>query len=236
MAKSKVRVTEQEWLAANEVVWLDLLNSAFGQYRKFRLFGCACARRGLPFLSDPRFAEAILASERFADARLTWDEMKKARKPMLAAYNEVLSGGVNTAASNAASAVYFVTEKTLKAPLAAPSNVCWAYAETKRPDWDAGNKAEEKQQMALARDIFINPYLIVTIASAWRIAQVVALAEAAYEERALPEGLLDPIRLTVLADALEEAGCTDPDLLGHLRSPGPHVRGCWALDLVLGKT
>jgi len=41
--------------------------------------------------------------------------------------------------------------------------------------------------------------------------------------------------LPVLADALEEAGCTDADLLGHLRGPGPHVRGCWVLDLLLGK-
>jgi hypothetical protein len=46
---------------------------------------------------------------------------------------------------------------------------------------------------------------------------------------------LDTVRLAVLADALEEAGCADPDLLGHLRGPGPHVRGCWAVDLLLGK-
>jgi hypothetical protein len=51
----------------------------------------------------------------------------------------------------------------------------------------------------------------------------------------MPSGELDPVCLAILADALEEAGCTDPSILGHLRSPGPHVRGCWALDLVLGK-
>ena len=49
-----------------------------------------------------------------------------------------------------------------------------------------------------------------------------------YQERAFE-------RLPILADALEEAGCDDPDILSHLRGPGPHVRGCWALDLVLGK-
>ena len=48
-------------------------------------------------------------------------------------------------------------------------------------------------------------------------------------------GLIDPARLAVLSDALEEAGCPDETLLAHLRSPGPHVRGCWVLDLVLGK-
>jgi hypothetical protein len=53
------------------------------------------------------------------------------------------------------------------------------------------------------------------------------LAEAAYDDRRLPEG--------ALADGLEDAGCTDAELLGHLRGPGPHVRGCWAVDLVLNR-
>jgi hypothetical protein len=63
----------------------------------------------------------------------------------------------------------------------------------------------------------------------------VSLAQAAYDERNLPSGHLDNARLAVLSDALEEAGCTDADILSHLRSPGLHVRGCWALDLVLAK-
>jgi hypothetical protein len=42
-------------------------------------------------------------------------------------------------------------------------------------------------------------------------------------------------RLPVLADALEEAGCTISDILDHCRGPGPHVRGCWVVDLLLGK-
>jgi hypothetical protein len=62
---------------------------------------------------------------------------------------------------------------------------------------------------------------------------VLSLAEAAYQERLLPSGELDPQRLAVLADALEEAGA-EGDLLAHLRGPGPHVRGCWALDAALG--
>jgi hypothetical protein len=61
------------------------------------------------------------------------------------------------------------------------------------------------------------------------------LAEDAYEHRHLAEGTLGPARLSVLADALEEAGCTNADLLTHLRGPGPHVRGCWVVDLILGE-
>jgi hypothetical protein len=57
---------------------------------------------------------------------------------------------------------------------------------------------------------------------------VLHLATAIYEESAFD-------RLPILADALEEAGCTDVELLGHLRGPGPHVRGCWVVDLITGK-
>ena len=62
-----------------------------------------------------------------------------------------------------------------------------------------------------------------------------ALARGAYEDRQLPSGQLDPARLAVLADALEDFGCTDQTVLSHLRGPGPHLRGCRVLDLLLGK-
>jgi hypothetical protein len=65
---------------------------------------------------------------------------------------------------------------------------------------------------------------------------VLNLVQAAYDNRLLPSGLLDTARLAVLADALEEVGCTDPHILSHLRGPGPHVRGCHLVDLLLGKT
>ena len=62
------------------------------------------------------------------------------------------------------------------------------------------------------------------------------LAEDAYEQRTIPAGTLDNARLAVLADALEEAGCQDQDILGHLRLQGAmHVRGCFVIDLLLGK-
>ena len=71
----------------------------------------------------------------------------------------------------------------------------------------------------------------------WNAGTVKRLAEQAYQKRSLPSGHLDPERLAVLGDALEEAGVTDPDILGHLRQQGAvHVRGCWCLDLLLGKS
>lgn len=83
------------------------------------------------------------------------------------------------------------------------------------------------------RDIFGSVFHQGALSPSCRTSTVVSLAEAAYQERHMPVGHLHLDRLSVLADALEEAGCTDAALLGHLRSPGPHVRDCWTLDLVL---
>ncbi len=98
-------------------------------------------------------------------------------------------------------------------------------------------EAERAEQAALCRDLF-RPFRVPAIDPAWLRWEgglVPRLADAAYEQRFLPEGTLEPNRLRVLADALEDAGCACPELLGHLREPGRHHRGCWALDLVMGR-
>jgi hypothetical protein len=94
---------------------------------------------------------------------------------------------------------------------------------------------EHIAQAILVLDIFGNPFRPVLVDPKCLTPTVTSLATAAYEERSLPSGELEPARLAVLADALEEAGCQDPSILAHLRSPGPHVRGCWPLDLILGR-
>jgi hypothetical protein len=90
-------------------------------------------------------------------------------------------------------------------------------------------------QAALLRDILGNPFRPVTVSPAWRAPPAVALARAAYDRRGLPSGALDTTRLAVLADALEEAGCDQADLLTYLRGPVPHARGRWVVGLILGK-
>lgn len=82
--------------------------------------------------------------------------------------------------------------------------------------------------MDLLRDIFGNPFRPVTLDPAWRTTNVVALAQAIYDERAFE-------RMPILADALEEAGCTNGEMLNHCREPGEHVRGCWVVDMLLEK-
>jgi hypothetical protein len=70
----------------------------------------------------------------------------------------------------------------------------------------------------------------------WHDGLIVRLAQAAYDDRLLSSGHLDPARLAVLCDALLDAGCPpDHELLLHMRGPGPHYRGCWAIDVLTGR-
>ncbi|HVK15982.1 MAG TPA: hypothetical protein VM533_03475 [Fimbriiglobus sp.] len=85
-----------------------------------------------------------------------------------------------------------------------------------------------RSQCDLLRCVLGNPFRPVTAEARWLTSTAVGLAQTIYVERAFD-------RLPILADALEEAGCDDPDVLSHLRGDGPHVRGCWVVDLVLGK-
>ncbi len=93
---------------------------------------------------------------------------------------------------------------------------------------DPETNPENQPQVMLIREIFGNPFRPVAADRAWLSPTVVALAAAIYHQRAFD-------RMPVLADALEEAGCANADVLLHCRQPGEHVRGCWVVDVVLGK-
>jgi hypothetical protein len=113
--------------------------------------------------------------------------------------------------------------------------VGWIAATTNMDHCSSAFQLEKKLQADVLRDLFGNPFRRVTVDYACLHPSVKGVAQATYDERALPAGTLDLARLGVLADALEEANCTDQAILAHLRGPGPHVRGCYVLDLVLGK-
>ena len=109
--------------------------------------------------------------------------------------------------------------------------------------WVSGTEADydniHRTQAALLRDLVGPlPFREVRIDPAWltwKNRTVRRPAEVAYEEREMPSGHLDRGKLAVLADALEESGCADEEVLVHLRGPGPCVRGCWVIDLLLQK-
>jgi hypothetical protein len=88
---------------------------------------------------------------------------------------------------------------------------------------------EQRSQCSLLRDIFGNPVRATSIKGEWLTSDAVALASGIYRGKAFD-------RLPILADALQDAGCDSAEMLGHCRGPGPHVRGCWVVDLLLGKS
>jgi hypothetical protein len=92
----------------------------------------------------------------------------------------------------------------------------------------AGEDEDEAVQCALVRDVFGDPFRRVAFAPAWQTPAAVALARAMYDTRSFDD-------MPILGDALEEAGCIDKGVLDHCRATGPHVRGCWVVDLILGK-
>jgi hypothetical protein len=199
--------------------------------RKLRLFACACARQVWHLMDDLRPRAAVEMAERYAEGGATAKELATAGE---AAYEPVMDmleaisyppDAADAAAITAAQAACF--QRAARAARRACQHAAAAIT------------AEERQaQAAFLHCLVGNPFHPVAVSraavSAWNGGTARRLADLAYEERRIPEGTLDPARLRVLADALEDAGCTDAGLLGNLRGPGPHVRGCWAVDLLLG--
>jgi hypothetical protein len=201
-----------------------------GSARTLRLFVCACLRRVWPLLSDPHSRRAVEAAELWADGLLADKQLAQARQAAEAA--ERARGPVSYwAARGATQAALPRNDWVVNTAWCAVMAVCRGPQQ---------RQEEEQSQCALVRDIFANPFrptpAVGPARLAWNDGTVVKLAQAAYDDRDLPAGTLDNIRLAVLADALEEAGLQDAGLLAHLRSAGPHVRGCFALDAVLGRS
>jgi hypothetical protein len=214
-------MTEVEWLVCNRP--RTLLRFLFGKVsdRKVRLFGCACCRAVWPRLVDERSRKAVELTERFADDLVGADDMYRALADACVASEELESSLEDSEYDREGEDRWEAAEMAWKVTAAA-----WGYIY----DVAAGG-GDEEQAVALIRDVFGNPFRPVSIDPAWlrfNNGVVVTLARAFYDER-------DPSRLPVLADALEDAGCVDQNILTHCRSGGPHVRGCWVVDLLLGK-
>jgi hypothetical protein len=223
-------MTEEEWLTCTDPTpMLEFLRGKASQ-RKLRLFACSCCYRleELCYMEDEELL-AVEIAELYADERTTQEDLALAR-------NEVnLSGGYTLSEQHRSCVMGCVTA----VPLGEVNSVAnciieqlenhhhWTEAELK-----ADQEAERALQCDILRDCFGNPFRPVAVEPSWLTwndGTVPRLAQAVYDERAFD-------RLPILADALEDAGCTDADILGHLRCPGPHARGCWALDLLLGRS
>jgi hypothetical protein len=226
-------MTEDEWLACQDIRTLLEYLTERASGRKFRLFGCACCRRIRHLLND-QARHAVSVAERYADGLATEDGVEAARRDMISCRTQTaLTPGLPAKYSWAYSAAELVLFDT---PFWKPNKAeqwafgaAWTAAEGAwRHDGGDGPAEETTHQLALLRDVFENPYRPGWVDPAVLIPSVVSLAEVIYADRAFD-------RLPILADALQDAGCDDSDILDHCRGGGPHVRGCWVVDLVLGK-
>jgi hypothetical protein len=164
----------------------------------------------------------------FADGQVDEGALSAAKLAAHAAHFEAATAAIFCPEAQAAACAFY--------SVASPAICTFAAANRAAACVGPMKEAEQQEQCRLFRDILGNPFRPATLDSNWRTAAVVSLAHAAYEERSLPGGTLDSNRLAILADALEDAGCTEAAILEHLRSAGSHVRGCHVLDLVLDRT
>jgi len=232
-------MTEADWLQADDPLpllrWLRARAHGWGRTlltwlgggrsrdRRPRLLACACCRRIEPWLVEERLRRAVHVAELRAEGLAEAQELSEAR---VRAAESPWGGAARACACAAWEDAWAAA---LHAAPAALEAVAWHTSAT--PDSRAAVARERRAQADLVRDLFANPFRAVRFDPRWATPGedgTRRLAEAIYGERSFD-------RLPQLADALQKTGCRLPAVLNHLRGPGPHARGCWALDLVLAK-
>lgn len=194
--------------------------------RKIRLFCCACTRRVWKLLSRA-YQRAIEVAEGFSDCQMSDIDLGQLYSSI-----EVVDMSDYRRKCACRAAAWSIH------PNMSAGSIARSVASSVSQAVKAGDK-ERRAQLDLLRDIFgslLSSNLGDDFLPLWRTSTVVAIATSAYETRVLPSGQINSHHLHVLADALEDAGCHDRAVLDHCRSDGLHVRGCWVVDLVLGKS
>ncbi|WP_157470099.1 hypothetical protein [Gemmata sp. SH-PL17] len=197
--------------------------------RRLRLFGVACARQVAHLFADGD-QTALQVSERFADGLASQAELMALSRPLLDG-----APGLGPLVSDSVGWAVLVFSGTH--PAKDPDNLhMWqpfeaalfaARALAKEAGQIEAFTAARAKQVELIQDLAPRGHAL-RILSVWLTPDVLALARGIYEDQ-------DFSAMPILADALQDAGCDNDDILSHCRGPGPHVRGCWVVDSVLGK-
>ncbi|HEY1189277.1 MAG TPA: hypothetical protein VGE74_16615 [Gemmata sp.] len=221
-------MTEAEWAVCHDShPMLAFVQRRGGvSNRKMLLFAVACCRRIWHLLYDGRSRKGVEAAERYADGDGALGRLEQLRTDAArAAFHAGMDGaeGDNTwyAAAEAAASVAHCYSSADGVAIQAASYA----ARARQPE----HEAERAVQADLLRCVSGSPFRRMSFVDEWRTETVRALAAQMYESHEFGA-------MPILADALQDAGCNDEDILNHCRGTGPHVRGCWVIDLVLGKS
>jgi hypothetical protein len=220
-------MTEAEWLECTDPTpMLGFVRNQTSD-RKLRLLICACCRRVWDLLADDRSREAIEVAEQYADGSANRDDLIAVRRKADAAYQWARKqhGPADFRLCCAAHLALQATSTAKKVRFDPRENEFLRGAKERK------EKTERKARSDLIRDFIGNVFHPVTLNPiwlAWNDGTVRRISQDIYAERAFD-------RMPILADALEDAGCDNEAILKHCRGGGPHVRGCWVLDLLLGK-
>jgi hypothetical protein len=212
-------MTEPEWLGCGDPD--PLLECARGfnllTARKARLFACGCFRLVWERVAHEDVRTTVAVAEDRADRRATQRDLERHRYPMTHPHDDVANW-------------LAVAAQSLAVANLNPGYVAWSVrAAVENARYHAARAwVDCRPQADLIRCLFGNPFRPVAADPSWLTSTVISLARQMYESR-------DFSAMPILADALQDAGCDNPDVLEHCRSEGPHVRGCWVVDLLVGK-
>lgn len=213
-------MTEVEWESGTDPDPMLRFVRGKASERKLRLFAAASFRRLAALLPDPRQQRGIDVLERLAEGAITLDSCRG----VVTGVRHAIPLDDRVPGSPPADHLHFAAlmlyREFCSSSIAAHAVLA--------PAALADGTGELHEQARLMRCIIGNPFRPMRVEPRWASHAVASLARAIYEER-------DFDRLPILADALEESGCDDRGLLAHCRGEGPHARGCWAIDLILGK-
>jgi hypothetical protein len=207
--------------------------------RKMHLFACACLRRLLHLLTDRRSRVAVEVAEGFLDGKVDRATWAAAARDADAAFSDAcfVSKGSRECREAARTVAHIVNCVSIIPAAFREDAWLWAADEVAFTARDALGPVEGFEQANLLRELLgAFPFCLAgqPRSCPWsEDGTIRAIAQAAYDNRSLHAGTLDNSRLAVLADRLEDVGCADGELLNHLRSPGPHIRGCWVVDAIL---
>jgi len=203
--------------------------------RKLRLFAVGCCRRVWQYLDRCDLRNGLLVVEQYADTMVGEGRLEAICETAWSGYDTAVGSYAEKAAAAAVARAAAtgddfmpcgVSDWVVSVMNTVGSETDWRLG--RDADWERHRNAEQRDQCNLVREVFGNPFRPIKLDPSCFTSTVKQLAEAIYDDRAFD-------RLPILADALEDAGCTNQDILDHCRQKREHVRGCWVVDLVTGK-